>query len=56
MQTTLPTGDSHGAHSMGPFSIYEQPKYKPNLTLTLTLTLILTLTLTLIQTLILILT
>ena len=40
----------------GPFSIYEQPKYKPNLTLTLTLTLILILTLTLIQTLILILT
>ena len=36
----------------GPFSIYEQPKYKPNLTLTLTLTL----TLILIQTLILILT
>ena len=43
---------------LGPFSIYEHPKYKPNLTLTLTLTLtlILTLTLTLIQTLILILT
>ena len=36
----------------GPFSIYEQPKYKPNLTLTLTLIL----TLTIIQTLILILT
>ena len=38
----------------GPFSIYEQPKYKPNLNLTVTITLILTLTL--IQTLILILT
>ena len=37
--------------SFGPFSIYEQPKYKPNLNLTLTITLILTLTL--IQTLIL---
>ena len=35
---------------LGPFSIYEQPKYKPNLTITLILTL------TLIQTLILILT
>ena len=44
----------HGTNSLmtffGPFSTYEQPKYKPNLTLTLTLTL------TLIQTLILILT
>ena len=29
---------------MGPFSIYEQPKYKPNLTLTLIQTLILILT------------
>ena len=36
---------------MGPFSIYEQPKYKPNLTLSLTLILIQTLILTQILTL-----